>query len=160
MGMSYSVHLGPYIKVRVRVEERQTDGCRNPPEECPNPSEGFCSKCGLDVSQRYETRMKDTADLDELDEEYLDLLVSADFSYPEPENGHRTYRFFGNQHYLDRKAGWSKYDGDVEWDLTDVNPEVELKSFKEHYAKVLSYVEQQVGSENLTYHWGFLTHYG
>lgn len=158
MGMSYSVHLGPYIKVRVRVEERQTDRCRNP-SECPNPSEGFCSKCGLDVSERYPTNMRSAVDLHDLYEKYEDFLVSADFSEPETKDGHRTYRYFGNQYYMERDEGWSKYDGEVEWDLIDVNPEAELKSFKEHYAEVLSYIEQQVGSENLTYHWGFLTRY-
>lgn len=159
MGMSYSVHLGPYIKVRVRVEEREIDACRNLPE-CPNPSEGFCSKCGLEVSERYSTCKMSVVDLDELDDKYLHFLVSANSSEPETKECHRTYRFFGNQYYLERDEGWSKYDGEVEWDLIDVNPAAELKSFKKHYAEVLSYIQKQVGAENLTYHWGFLTHYG
>ena len=159
MGMSYSAQIGPYVKVRVPVEDRMVDQCWRQ-SGCPNPTEGFCPKCGMDVSKRHQERKVDTVDLDELDEKYLDVLVSTSIaSDPDVVDGARTYKFFGNQHFLPRETGWSRYDGEVELDFSKVDVAGEMAAFKEKYAEVLSYLEETAGPENVTYHWGFLTYY-
>ena len=54
MSWKPATYVGPYAEVSVKSVMVKTDTCENP-TECPNPDAGFCSKCGIRVSDRFSS---------------------------------------------------------------------------------------------------------
>lgn len=160
MGVDRSVYLGPYLEYQVKLVERRIDQCRDP-EACPNPTEGYCPKCGVSVANRFiDAEVEDPGfDIFELTEDALAVACSiSDDHVPE---GVRVHQVVPNRKREGRSCG-RYFDAQHEEsavDMSNQDPQDELDWFVRTFAPEIEKVRALVGRDNLKICWGVLIYF-
>lgn len=156
MGWYSATYVGPYAEVTVKLVEVRKDGCnlRTAFETCPDPTEGFCSKCGIEASKRFTTRKEAEHshwDVVDLTDEHL-IAANANM------HSGSVYHFIPQ---VTRKGDPSfTRDGDecCTHDLSERNLAKEMDWFRFAFGSELAKVEAHYG--NLEIKWGVIFHGG
>jgi len=160
--IGHSVHLGPYIKIKLLKNETTKDkiSCQN--TECKvfdlekYKPDKFCSICG----KEYETTQIP----------YTDMMNFSKWVYGSSHNRkkygntfmHRTGSKFdfimsNKMEMHGRKLRLEDITGDI--DLINMDKIKELNEFRKKYAKPIESMKLFFGEENVSIHWGIVTYY-
>ena len=156
MGVSYSVHIGPFVRCKKTIS-RMADHyrCANP--ECRNHESvtrykgmNFCETCGNEIEMFQKTVKVRGAD-----------LLKGDDLYARSEdwNGEEAI-FFPNIEYRSDRGKWRTINLREDTVCSEVPTgacERELAEFNDRFADSLAILRQAYGDENVEVLWGVVT---
>jgi hypothetical protein len=164
MGVDRNIHIGPYIKAKKKLEEvvkEKIKTCSN--IECKihkkktgiHDGSKFCSVCGSKIEiHTFETKKNLTIDdVFSENENFEDSMYSPGSNYGETDT------LISNQH-----SPWDRHrivDVDNHFDLSIelMNIQQEIDWFKETFASQILYLENRMGKENISVHWGVINYF-
>lgn len=158
MGMYLSQQLGPFIKVKINKTEHKSQYQTCPNTSCSNNKKvmnsAFCSKCGTASASQDKTEMKDVISLgdflaDDMGEKFYEAhglrdnktnttILVPNYSNP---NGLKIDSSGG---VIDIAS--NQKDNDLAWLNTTFSNEIEK-------------LQNAVGKENVSIHWGIVSFY-
>ena len=149
MGVERHIHIGPYIRVSYEKRISRSDNCRMK-SECPDSSDPYCPKCGLDSSRRFSTY--------EVKPEFWDMFDNGEPLASVGEDGESECGTRGiadlrpNNYPLPRDFG-----GENDLDSTDLDIEAEISWMKEKHSKEISILNEKFGEEHVEVRWGYFS---
>ncbi len=155
MGVHQQIYLGPYIEFSVKLEEQKISYCPQP-KVCPQPTEGYCPKCGKAASQIFVIRQKPSPQVD-FYEDYKEALTpvlsktvgSREVSWAIPNN-----------HRPGEPARGSRFeDRDISVAVVPEMIERETEWFETAFGPELEKLRNQVGHADVVVRWGLVTWY-
>lgn len=159
MGVDTTAYLGPYLEYTVTRTRRTVSTCPDP-DACPEPVEGFCSRCGKKAAQRLQTVTVEDPDVYVMGD-YDEAIVSVGaFGASEEDVDSRTYQCLPNKHRPGRPERETSWDaGRHEEAVVPVSPEqvrAETEWFEVAFAEEIADLRLRCGHENVAVRWGLV----
>ena len=160
MSTSTNIYLGPFAEFKIPLFPTKNDNCPKP-KNCPNPTNGFCSVCGLDSKKRfYDTFEQPTkVDVYELTNDVLfNIYCNHRLESIEDGNKFTYYRFIPNIKFGKREMSFGKYGRSVCQEISTELSCEEIAEFFITFKKELEELSKAFGVE-AKLKWGLLTYY-